>query len=68
MPEPLKSGALEWYANLSVPSRPRAAAKAAKEKTPRFGSARFKAGQCNGDGTSPVWLVLKEALDATMSV
>ena len=43
MPEPLKSGALEWYANLSVPSRPRAAAKAAKEKTPRFGSARFKA-------------------------
>ena len=25
-------------------------------------------GRCNGDGTSPVWLVLKEALDATMSV
>jgi hypothetical protein len=25
-------------------------------------------GRCNGDGTRPVWLVLKETLDPTMSV
>ena len=42
VPEPLKSGALEWYASLSAPSRLRPAARfAAKEKTPdNYGSSR----------------------------
>ena len=42
VPESLKSGALEWYASLSAPSRLRPAARfAAKEKTPdKYGSSR----------------------------
>ena len=42
VPEPLKSGAFEWHASLSAPTRLRPAARfAAKEKTSeRFGSSR----------------------------